>query len=309
MRFHIWFLLVTMGLGTFPVAGEAPQRMYWTTEISKSIMRANLDGSDVEVILDWGLFEATLYGIAIDTVERKMYWADETLDAIRRANLDGSEVETLVQVGPGEGSSSAVVGIALDLPRGKVYWTDWRAGKIQRSNLDGSDFEDIITTGLSSPQGIIVDTSEAMIYWVDYDQGVRRANLDGSNPQALVGENRAQGIALDLDSTKMCWTKSALIVAPWTGKIRRANRDGSQIEDVYPNGLQHPRHIEIIPDAVDLCEYAVFFDCVTGPGSPFEGDECAAADFDDDGDVDIDDVEAFFDVFTGPGGSVPDCEP
>jgi hypothetical protein len=47
---------------------------------------------------------------------------------------------------------------------------------------------------------------------------------------------------------------------------------------------------------------------VPGPDGTLLAD-CIRFDFDNDGDVDLDDFEAFLDSFTGPDGNVPDCEP
>jgi hypothetical protein len=50
---------------------------------------------------------------------------------------------------------------------------------------------------------------------------------------------------------------------------------------------------------VDLTDWSLFFDCMTGPnGGPIDED-CAPADLDEDNDVDLDDAAAFTNVFSG----------
>ncbi len=77
--------------------------MYWGA-FGSGIVRANLDGSDVEnFVIDFGHPD----GLALDGAGGKLYWTDEIIGEIKRANLDGSDVEVLVS------GLSAPVGIAL----------------------------------------------------------------------------------------------------------------------------------------------------------------------------------------------------
>ena len=92
------------------------QKVYWSErglEVAPKIQRANLDGSEIETIVEVGL--GSPYGIALDLNHERIYWADRNADRIQRANLDGSNVEdVVVELG-------GVVGIALDVTGGKVY--------------------------------------------------------------------------------------------------------------------------------------------------------------------------------------------
>jgi len=151
--------LVTTGLGTpegiaLDVAGG---KMYWADQGPAKISRANLDGTDLEVL-------ATLHptpgspsprGLAVDGINGKIYWCSQGYGTIQRADLDGSNIEDLVTIAGWNGPD----GIALDIEAGKMYWTGLNEIlKIQRANLDGSDVEDLVTTGLVIPRGIDVGT-------------------------------------------------------------------------------------------------------------------------------------------------------
>ena len=132
----------------------------WTDDDTDKIRRANLDGSNVQILVT-GL--GVPYGIALDVVGGKMYWTDIGRDKIQRANLDGSHIEDLVTQGlwaPG--------GLALDVVGGKMYWTDWGTDKIQRANLDGSHIEDLVTQGLIGPSGLALDVVGGKMYWTDW---------------------------------------------------------------------------------------------------------------------------------------------
>ena len=118
-------------------------KLYWSTSITAEegeILRANLDGSNVEIVVTEIDKPAD---IALDIAGGKIYWTDYVVDVVRRANLDGSNVETLYVVGANLNPD----GIVLDLSDGKVYWgqaVTTNRDKIIRMNLDGSDPEDVI---------------------------------------------------------------------------------------------------------------------------------------------------------------------
>ncbi len=178
-------------------------KMYWTDECWDTISRANLDGSQVEILTR---SVTRPVGIALDVGGGKMYWTDRgDTTKISRANLDGSRVETLVT------GVELPHSLALDVGGGKMYWTDYGTDKIRRANLDGRQVEDLVTTGLETPTGLALDVGGGKMYWTD--QGyhllgapggrsgvkIQRANLDGSRVEPLVttGLIRPFGFALD----------------------------------------------------------------------------------------------------------------
>jgi DNA-binding beta-propeller fold protein YncE len=253
---------VPNGIAIDPVSGK----MYWGDTGTRKIQRSNLDGSNIE-----DLVEVETYDLAIDLAAGKIYWT--TSDTIQRANLDGSNIEELV-IG-----LLFPTGIALDPAAGKMYWTDFLDGTIQRANLDGSAVETLVSD-LESPQGIALDTTAGKIYWTDdLDDTIQRANLDGSGVEILItGLENPNGIALGSGGVKMYWTSPAKIqqadldggniedlvsnlvfpqdiAAPgggkmyWTApaKIQRADIDGSNIEDLITSELSSPQGIAIDP--------------------------------------------------------------
>ena len=111
-------------------------KMYFGEE---QVWRANLDGSQVEVIVRLN----STRDFEVDESGGKLYWASN--GGIGRANLDGSQVETLF--------TENSFGLALDLGAGKIYWTAWIDDEIQRANLDGSQVETIVV-GLRWPKDI-----------------------------------------------------------------------------------------------------------------------------------------------------------
>ena len=200
--------------------------MYWVDAGANKVQRANLDGTNVENLVN---AQGRPFGVALDTTSGKMYWSIWNPGKIRRANLDGTNVEDLI-TGLREPED-----IDLDIAGGKIYWTDTVTNKIQRANLDGSNIEDLVTVGLSHPLGLTLDVAGGKIYWTNTSfwpwggpgvDKISRANLDGTNLEDLVttGLAIAHGIALDVSAGKMYWADQ--------GKIQGANLDGSNVEDI-----------------------------------------------------------------------------
>ena len=123
-------------------------KMYWTDwdNFTDRILRANLDGSNVEILIPTGSGLLTPNGIALDVVGQKMYWTDYLTNSIQRANLDGSNIEILVDV-----ESPRI--LALDTAAEKMYWTAEDPGSIQRADFSGGNVE-LLVTGLDRPYGI-----------------------------------------------------------------------------------------------------------------------------------------------------------
>ena len=61
------------------------------------ICRANLNGSNVEKVVEHGIHTAD--GLAVDSVGRKIYWTDDGHNRIQVANLDGSMRAVLIYEG------------------------------------------------------------------------------------------------------------------------------------------------------------------------------------------------------------------
>ena len=132
----------------------ADSKIYFSMSRSydASIVRADFDGSNVEVLLNTGA--ASIRGLELDLIHGKMYWTQlhHGVDKIVRANLDGTHVENLVE------DPVFLADLALDVPENRMYWTVPPSGShspvIQRANLDGSKLQTIVTQGLFVPYGI-----------------------------------------------------------------------------------------------------------------------------------------------------------
>ena len=112
-------------------------KIYWTEKTSDrtgTIKRANLDGSDVQLVKD---LTSVPRGIAVDTVNDKLYLAN-SWGKVQRFNLDGSNFEPDLITGLDDLGE-----ITVDTANGKIYWTE-NTG-IRRANLDGTNIQDVVT--------------------------------------------------------------------------------------------------------------------------------------------------------------------
>jgi len=119
-------LTLPIGIAVAPVAGK----MYWTdwrrVSIDRSLIwQANLDGTDIEVLIVTGL-DRNIRDLALDPAGGQMYWIENlpatNAGSIWRSNLDGTAVEQVMTglTDPG--------GIALYLPEPLEATLDIRPG-------------------------------------------------------------------------------------------------------------------------------------------------------------------------------------
>ncbi|MDE0552907.1 MAG: DUF5050 domain-containing protein [Candidatus Poribacteria bacterium] len=209
--------------------------MFWVNARTGTLHR--LTGNRVEQIFPT-VQNAT--SIFVDTANGKIYWTEKisnTHGKIQRANMDGSNIEVVKRL------TSIVKSMAIDTTKGKIYVTNtW--GKIQRLNLDGSNFQPNFIGSSNSPDNITVDTENSKIYWSE-GANLKRANLNGSNPQNIAkGSGTLTGIAIA--GGKVYWTEMLdVTINVNSGKIRRANPNGSNVERLVTINTSVPLGITV----------------------------------------------------------------
>lgn len=169
-------------------------------------------------------------GLAYDPATDKVYFSDFEVvpeGKIWRMNSDGSGLEAIVT------GLTDPYGIALDTDAGKVYWVD-DIGNVSRANLDGSSQEIgivNITDGLMRAIALDLDNDKMYFYEVNFEN-LYMANLDGSNPVAIVTGVYGYGILVDAVNDKIYFDdqNSATLI--------QANLDGSGQQVIDNNGTR-----------------------------------------------------------------------
>ena len=235
-------LLVALGLATglcrAPDA-DAEEKIYWTDlgGFFHSLSRANLDGSNPQVIVPFDFGANTPGAVAVDVDHGLLFWgnrylATNTNRQIRRATLEGSYPQTVYD------PPSEIVGVEVDAVHFKVYWTE-SFSRIGRANLDGSGVETVLETG-HALQYLALDIPHGTMYWSDFStRQIMRATMDGQNVTPIINGSDPRGIAVDSDGGKLYWTDAGTL------RVLRANLDGSGVEPLVTAGQQFPLGIDL----------------------------------------------------------------
>lgn len=167
---------------------------------------------------------------------QQIFWTESTFSSpsIRKANPAGAFGNTLALP-----AATLPQGTVYDATRDSLYWVELAFANAHLNISSSSPgAAHAATNGGASFRDIALDPAGGKVYWTASNlvlgSRIYRANLDGSGIDTLVawisnGPEAPRGIALDLTAGKMYWTDFGL------GKIRRANLDGSSIEDVLSN--------------------------------------------------------------------------
>lgn len=126
-------------------------------------------------------------------------------NAIKTANLDGTGINTLIST-----TSDSLAEIQVNTATGQIYWFEWRS--IKRANYDGSNVQTVLTDNnmYTTAGDFALDQLNGHIYWANQLGQLRRANLDGSNPQLLrTGLLSIGAIEVDPVNQKLFWLEYA----------------------------------------------------------------------------------------------------
>jgi hypothetical protein len=194
--------------------------LYWCDREGMRVMRANLDGSNIETVVNTSQGDprpgpdATKWcvGVAIDVDGDKLYWTQKGPDnagkgRVFRAGIeiprgqtasDRADIEVLYDGLP------EPIDLELDLNNRVMYWTDRgdppRGNTVNRAPMDsdakGRPAPEIVFTHLMEGIGIALDLKDDRMFITDFGGDVLSARLDGSDAKALlVAQGNLTGIA------------------------------------------------------------------------------------------------------------------
>jgi len=188
--------LVHKGITTTPkqlTLDVAGGKVYWCDRgdvgdknVDPKIMRANLDGSEVEILVSTDLMSPV--GIALDLANGKVYFTDRYANNIKRANLDGTDVEIVVK------DTEYPVDLAIDYKSRSIYWTAREAGGIYRADVDGNNIDGTglapIISGILAPIGVTIDRENNKLYYTEVivkaqSGHIWQSDMDGSNARKI----------------------------------------------------------------------------------------------------------------------------
>ena len=193
-------------------------RLYWSDREGMRVMRANLDGSCIETLVETGSGDADrrdarnwCVGIALDVQAGKLYWTQKGPDnagegRIFRASLEIPAGQTPVNRTDIELLFDGLpepIDLDLDLASRMMYWTDRgdppRGNTVNRAPMEaeaGNRREpQIVFDHLMEGIGLTLDLKGGRMFITDFGGSVYSANLDGSNKKTLlVAQGNLTGI-------------------------------------------------------------------------------------------------------------------
>jgi hypothetical protein len=190
-------------------------KLYWSDREGMRVMRANLNGSQVEALVETGRGDEDrrdetrwCVGITFDPKFGKIYWTQKGptkggLGRLCRANMDipkgqssanRSDIEVLFDQLP------EPIDLELDLANRILYWTDRgdppRGNTVNRAPIDKKAVQEVLITHLMEGIGITLDVPGNRMFVTDFAGSVYSADLDGKNLRNLLaGQGNLTGIA------------------------------------------------------------------------------------------------------------------
>ena len=182
-------------------------------------MRSNLDGSQIETLVESGHSDADrrdqtrwCVGITLDPWRRQIYWTQKGSDnaglgCICSANIEMPKGETAANRTDIEVLFDGLpepIDLELDLKNRVLYWTDRgdppRGNTVNRTPIDlkpkPGDVPEIVLTHLMEGIGIALDVPGDRMFVTDLAGSIYSAKLDGSGERnVLYAQGNLTGIA------------------------------------------------------------------------------------------------------------------
>src|SRR6516162_8792562 len=195
------------------------RKLYWGDREGMRVMRANLDGSQVETLIETGRGDNDrrdqtrwCVGITIDPKSGKFYWTQKGASKGGQGRICSANIEIPKGESPANRSDVEVlfdhlpepVDLDLDLENRVLYWTDRgdppRGNTVNRVAIDAdgkpSGSPEIVITHLMEGIGIALDVPGNRMFITDFAGSLYSADLDCKNERNfLYAQGNLTGIA------------------------------------------------------------------------------------------------------------------
>jgi hypothetical protein len=194
-------------------------KLYWCDREGMRVMRANLNGTKVETLVQTGEGEddsrdATKWcvGITVDPVRGQVYWTQKGPDnaglgCIFRAGIDipnGENAASRTDIETWFDDLPEPIDLELDLESRFLYWTDRgnppAGNTVNRASIDAPARNgyapELLVSDLMEGIGIALDVAGDRMFVTDLGGSVYSAKLDGSEKRAfLFAQGNLSGVA------------------------------------------------------------------------------------------------------------------
>jgi len=190
-------------------------KLYWSDREGMRVMRANVDGSQLETLVQTGESETDradasnwCVGITVDPVRGQIYWTQKGDDN----SGDGRIFRAGIEVPKGQlparrrdieqlfGALPEPIDIELDLEHRTLYWTDRgdppRGNSVSRTSIDGKLNQEIVLSNLMEGIGVALDVPGDRMFVTDLAGSIYSARLNGSERRTVaMAQGNITGIA------------------------------------------------------------------------------------------------------------------
>jgi DNA-binding beta-propeller fold protein YncE len=195
-------------------------KLYWCDREGMRVMRANLDGSNIETLVDTSEGDPRpgpdarkwCVGIAVDAAGGKFYWTQKGDDNAGQGRIFRANIELPHGASPANRQDIELlydnlpepIDLDLDVAHRVMYWTDRgdppRGNTVNRASMDPAPGTrkdpEILFSHLMEGIGLALDLKGERMFITDLAGSVYSANLDGSNKKTLLfAEGNLTGIA------------------------------------------------------------------------------------------------------------------
>jgi len=192
------------------------RKLYWSDREGMRVMRANLDGTEIETLVDTSDGDARpgrdqtkwCVGIAVDSTRGHFYWTQKGPDnaglgCIFRAGIDtpqGASATTRQDIALLFKALPEPIDLEIDYEHRLLYWTDRgdapKGNTVNRSPIDTTPKQEVVMSHLGEGIGITLDLRHERMFVTDLAGSVYTARLDGSDPRMLTaGQGNLTGLA------------------------------------------------------------------------------------------------------------------
>jgi hypothetical protein len=191
-------------------------KLYWCDREGMRVMRCNLDGSQIETLVETGRGDADrrdqtrwCVGITLDPERKQIYWTQKGPEngdrgRIFRAGIEIPKGETAANRSDIEVFFDRLpepIDLELDHKNRVLYWTDRgdppRGNTVNRASIDAKpQTPEIVLTHLMEGIGIALDVPGNRMFVTDFAGSIYSARLDGSGERNfLYAQGNVTGIA------------------------------------------------------------------------------------------------------------------
>jgi sugar lactone lactonase YvrE len=190
--------------------------LYWCDREGMRVMRSNLDGSQIETLVETGGGDSDrrdqtrwCVGVTIDPVREQIYWTQKGPDNGEQGRIYRAAIE--IPTGETAANRSDIeiffdhlpepIDLELDLINRVLYWTDRgdppRGNTVNRASVDAKpQASDIVLTHLMEGIGIALDIAGDRMFVTDFAGSIYSAKLDGSGERNLLyAQGNLTGVA------------------------------------------------------------------------------------------------------------------